>query len=73
MTSLAPAVQGRLAARLAGMPASVASCRRPAGPGARAESARTGARERAMLYILLWLLGVPLGIILLLFLFGVGR
>jgi hypothetical protein len=26
-----------------------------------------------MLYLLLWILGVPLGLILLLFLFGVGR
>jgi len=26
-----------------------------------------------MLYILLWLLGLPLGIIVLLFLFGIGR
>jgi len=26
-----------------------------------------------MLYILMWLLGVPLGLIVLLFLFGIGR
>jgi len=26
-----------------------------------------------MIYILLWLLGLPLGVILLLFLFGIGR
>jgi hypothetical protein len=34
-----------------------------------------GARleEKTMVYILLWLLGVPLGVILLLFLFGIGR
>jgi hypothetical protein len=29
--------------------------------------------ETTMVYILLWLLGVPLGLILLLFLFGIGR
>jgi len=26
-----------------------------------------------MIYILLWLLGIPLGVIVLLFLFGIGR
>jgi hypothetical protein len=29
--------------------------------------------ETTMIYILLWLLGIPLGVILLLFLFGIGR
>ena len=29
--------------------------------------------ERTMIYILLWLLGLPLGVILLLFLLGIGR
>jgi hypothetical protein len=29
--------------------------------------------ETTMLYILMWLLGVPLGVILLLFLLGIGR
>jgi hypothetical protein len=30
-------------------------------------------RSEAMVYILLWLLGLPLGVILLLFLLGIGR
>ena len=29
--------------------------------------------EEAMLYLLMWLLGVPLGIIVLLWLLGIGR
>jgi hypothetical protein len=29
--------------------------------------------DTTMLYILMWLLGVPLGVIVLLFLFGIGR
>jgi hypothetical protein len=45
---------------------------------AGASSTPAGARaarheESAMIYILLWLLGVPLSIILLLFLLGIGR
>jgi hypothetical protein len=30
-------------------------------------------RRTDMLYVLLWLLGVPLGLIVLLFLLGIGR
>jgi hypothetical protein len=30
-------------------------------------------RSELMVYILLWLLGLPLGVILLLFLLGIGR
>jgi hypothetical protein len=29
--------------------------------------------ENTMIYVLLWLLGVPLGLIVLLFLLGIGR
>jgi hypothetical protein len=29
--------------------------------------------DTTMLYVLMWLLGVPLGLIVLLFLFGIGR
>jgi hypothetical protein len=34
---------------------------------------RTSRGGFAMLYILMWLLGVPLGLIVLLFLLGIGR
>ena len=41
---------------------------------ARRSSARAAPlEETTMLYILMWLLGVPLGLILLLFLLGIGR
>lgn len=43
--------------------------RRSTRPGAWREHTE----ETAMLYILMWLLGVPLSIIVLLFLFGIGR
>jgi len=33
----------------------------------------TGRRATAMFFLLMWLLGVPLGIIILLWLLGVGR
>ena len=37
-------------------------------------SVRTARHEETtMIYILLWLLGLPLGVILLLFLLGIGR
>jgi hypothetical protein len=32
-----------------------------------------GRKEETMLYLLMWLLGVPLGIIVLLWLLGIGR
>lgn len=34
---------------------------------------RAGREDTTMLYVLMWLLGVPLGLILLLFLLGIGR
>ena len=34
---------------------------------------RMTTEETTMIYILLWLLGLPLGVILLLFLLGIGR
>jgi hypothetical protein len=41
---------------------------------ARRSSVRAALHEEtAMIYILLWLLGLPLGLILLLFLLGIGR
>ena len=40
----------------------------------RSTSGRAAQREETtMVYILMWLLGVPLGLILLLFLLGIGR
>jgi hypothetical protein len=34
---------------------------------------REPTEDTTMIYILLWLLGLPLGLIVLLFLFGIGR
>jgi hypothetical protein len=49
----------------------------PRGPGGDRPWTGTARREpteeTAMLYVLMWLLGVPLGVIVLLFLLGIGR
>jgi hypothetical protein len=42
-------------------------------PNTSGRGARREKEEQAMIYILLWLLGVPLGLILLLILLGIGR
>lgn len=47
------------------------SASRRRGPAA-ARGVRRGG-ERVMVYVLLWLLGIPLSLILLLFLLGIGR
>jgi hypothetical protein len=39
----------------------------------RPAARRNSTEDTAMFYILAWLLGVPLGVIVLLFLFGIGR
>ena len=45
-----------------------------AGAPPRSTGGRVAQREETtMVYILMWLLGLPLGLILLLFLLGIGR